>query len=226
MTANCPENILIIFIKYPRKGTVKTRLAKDLGEGSSAFLYRKFTETIVQRTNSDKYRQVVFYTPKAKRGAFRKWLGKDLDLYLQEGKSLGQRMSNAFRLLFEKGAKRIVIIGSDSPLLDKKLVEKAFQELEKNGSVVGPCLDGGYYLLGLSSFCKELFENIAWSRNTVFKETLGAIKRQDLSLRLLPKSFDVDRKNDLYLLLEELEKPANKGLKSLKDEIVEVLRSS
>lgn len=191
-------DILVIFVKYPVPGTVKTRLAKSIGKKNAACLYRLFVETIIRRTSSRKYRRIVFYTPTERKEDFREWLG-NIEFFPQKGKDLGERMASTFKLLFKNGARRVVIIGTDSPLIKRCVINKAFALLKKRQCVIGPSFDGGYYLLGLSSFCSNIFQNIEWGSCRVFKQTLDRIHSSRLTYSLLKSNFDVDDIDDLLL---------------------------
>jgi len=194
------ERILIIFVKYPEPGCVKTRLAHSIGKDKAAFLYRMFVELLLRRTNNMSSERFIFYTPAEKREKLSSWLGGGSKLFPQRGDNLGQRMSNAVRFAFAKGAREIVIVGTDIPLLDKEVVLTAFKKLENHQCVIGPSLDGGYYLLGLSHFEGKIFQNINWGTDKVLNQTLGAVKRLGLTYSLLEERFDVDDIEDLVRL--------------------------
>ena len=224
----CLENHLVIFIKYPQKGFVKTRLARDIGAEKSTFLYKKFVEIILRQTKSKFYSRSVFYTPENKREQITEWLGEGLCYYLQEGNDLGCRLYNAFDKILRLGSKRVVVIGSDNPLIDEKVVLKSFKELIKKECVVGPSLDGGYYLLGLRLLIKDIFENIDWSTNKVLGQTSDILDKLKVTYKLLDTGLDVDRKKDLVLLRDKLNiiKYRKKEFRSLLSEVEKVLNIS
>ena len=195
------ENILIIFVKYPQAGFVKTRLAKDIGKEEAVLLYRRFVEIILKRTDDMSFNRFIFYSPARKGRQIQKWLGYGLTTFAQKGNNLGERLSNAVGSTFRKGSKKVVVIGSDSPTIDKKIILKAFKELENKDCVIGPSLDGGYYLLGLSSFNREIFKDISWSTNKVFKQTINKLKKLRLRFNLLEQLSDVDNLKDLLRLM-------------------------
>lgn len=213
------DNILIIFIKDPAPGAVKTRLASSIGNARASLLYRLFVEAILARTKGKGFKRIIFYDPPEKREKIVNWICDDnIELYAQEGDDLGKRLSNAFQATFKKGAKRVIAIGSDSPTIDRDTVLSAFGELENKQCVIGPSQDGGYYLIGLSSFYREIFQGIGWSTERVFDETLNAFKRFKLSFTVLDENFDVDRAEDLVFLkgkLQEASKTNPKGLNPL-----------
>jgi len=191
------DNVLIIFVKYPQEGFVKTRLARAIGKENASELYRLFVETILARIKDKNFTRVIFYSPASKRKEIKRWLGEDLALYPQKGKDLGEKISNAFRFAFKSGAKRTVVIGTDSPALNKKLILDAFKKLKDTQCVLGPAFDGGYYLIGSNSFYEEVFQHIDWSSDNVFKQTLRAIKKLRIIFSLLDKELDIDNKDDL-----------------------------
>lgn len=212
------DNVLIIFVKHPEAGFVKTRLAKAIGKIEAALLYRFFVEAIIRRTETKKLKRIIYYTPARKKKEIMGWLGKNIEIYPQKGGNLGERLSSAFKWTFEEGARRVVVIGTDSPLLGKKVILKAFKELKNNQCVIGPSSDGGYYLLGLSSFYKEIFEGVEWGTDKVFKQTLNTINRLNLKCSLLDEHFDIDNAEDLILLKDTLRKMGKinrRGLDSL-----------
>lgn len=194
------ERILIIFVKYPEAGSVKTRLAQSIGEERAASLYRLFVELLLKRISDTSFERLIFYSPAEKRGKLSGWLGGGLRLFPQRGDNLGQRLSNAFQFAFREGARKVVIVGTDIPLLDKEVILTAFQRLEDSQCVIGPSLDGGYYLLGLSHFDAKIFQNINWGTDKVLNETLQAVKHLGLAYSLLAECFDVDDIEDLVRL--------------------------
>lgn len=212
------DNVLTIFVKYPQEGFVKTRLAREIGKENANELYRLFVETILARIKDKNFTRVIFYAPISKRNEIKRWLGDDLVLYPQRGKDLGKRLSNAFNYSFKSGAKRAVVIGTDSPTLNKKLILDAFKKLKDTQCVLGPAFDGGYYLVGLTSFHEEIFQHIDWSSDNVFNQTLGRIKKLRISFSLLDKELDIDNIDDLRnfcLRLPEIHKREPAGLAPL-----------
>jgi hypothetical protein len=206
---------LIIFARYPEAGFVKTRLAKSIGKKAAASIYRLFVELLLKRTDKMASERLIFYAPANKRDEISSWLDKDSKLYPQRGDDLGQRMSNAFRFAFAEGTRKTVIVGTDIPLLSTEVILAAFKELENRQCVIGPSLDGGYYLLGLSHLDGRIFENIHWGTDRVLDQTLGVVKRLRLTYSLLEKHFDVDDIGDLLRLRRCLGKYKRAGLQEL-----------
>ena len=208
------NNYLIIFIKYPEPGKVKTRLSKSIGNKNAVTLYKLFVETLLNRVtpNECNYNISVFFSPKEKQEEIKEWLGDKYKLYPQSGNNLGERISNAFNKTYDMGSKKSIIIGSDTPALKKSLILEAYELLSENDVIIGPTKDGGYYLLGLShtsnSFEKfrdsSIFTGIEWSTEHVFDQTVAKLKQSSLSYKTLPEYYDIDQIEDLYLLKQEI----------------------
>ena len=198
------KNILIIFVKHPQPGLVKTRLAKDIGKRRAASLYKGFVDIIVKRNISSRFKIIIFYTPSNRENEIRRWLGEKFEYQAQDGKDLGERILNAFAFVFAQGAKKIIIIGTDSPLVGKNVVIKAFTSLENAECVIGPSYDGGYYLLGLSRFCKGIFTGIDWGTDRVRQQTVKVLEDLSIKYSLGDADFDIDRLGDLKLFRASL----------------------
>lgn len=189
------KQALIIFVRNPVLGKVKTRIAKTLGDENALRLYKKLlahTQLTVRDIACDKF---IFYADAVNNND--DWCN---DLYFkeqQDAKELGERMSAAFEKIYGKGYNKVLIIGSDCYELTPGIIEEAFVALEKNAVVVGPAKDGGYYLLGMKKFHSSLFEIKAWSTNSVLQETLQQCTQLTLSYYLLPVLNDVDDATDI-----------------------------
>lgn len=189
------QNVLLIFVKNPEKGKVKTRLAKKVGDEKALVVYQRLLEITQKVTQSLDCDRQVWYSDFIDRED--RWEEKEYENRLQSGENLGIRMKKAFRKAFENGYKKAVIIGSDCAELTDGIIKQAFQVLDDSEVVIGPSKDGGYYLLGMSSFYPQLFENIKWSTPTVCEKTIAKVKSLDLSLQLMPKLNDIDTEQDL-----------------------------
>ena len=135
---------LIIFTRNPELGKCKTRLAKTIGDESALNVYihlLKHTQKEAIKVDADRF---VFYSEEICEHDL--WDSKHFYKKLQQGDDLGQRMQNAFKQLFELGYAKVCIVGSDLLELQHDIVENAFKELETNEVVLGPAMDGGYYL--------------------------------------------------------------------------------
>lgn len=207
-------DVLLIFARYPEPGKVKTRLARTLGPQAAAQLYKLVAETLVSRLKVGQKawdKTIVFYDPPGKAESMRDWLGEGLSYLPQEGKDLGERLSNAVSTAFESGARRVVVIGSDCLAVTVEVLAQAFQHLCHKDVVIGPAEDGGYYLIGLSRETPELFFAVDWGTEKVFGQTLERIKRLELSFTTLKTLRDLDEPRDLSpALLHMLGKPVPK----------------
>jgi rSAM/selenodomain-associated transferase 1 len=195
------QNCLIIFTRKPELGKVKTRLAKGVGNEKALQVYMYLLEhsaNISAKVNSEKQ---VWYTDSIQKNDV--WADSVFEKHTQPKGDLGYKMRHAFQHNFNRGYQKVLIIGSDLLDLNSKNIETAFQLLENNDVVIGPAEDGGYYLLGTNHYIPEIFQNIDWSTEHVFQQTLKRIA--DKSLALLDKKNDIDFKEDA-LRHEELKK--------------------
>ena len=194
----------MFFVKYPIPDKVKTRLAKQIGADASAGLYRNFVTDILATLQRLNVNFKIIFDPPDRKDQFQQWLGKDCSYLPQAGLDLGQRMKNAFLQAFSEGFGHVVVIGSDSPDLPIEYLGLAFHALDMNDVVIGPSSDGGYYLIGFTreAFLAEAFEQISWSSNKVFDQTINILKRYRQNLYLLPQWYDVDTLVDMDELIE------------------------
>jgi len=188
---------LIVFTRFPEPGKVKTRLIPTLGAYGAARLQREMTRRCLQGAIAlgPAIGLEVHYDGDAI--GLRRLYGEHLTLRPQVGEDLGQRMLHAFRSAFSRGARRVVLIGSDCPLITPDILKQAFEKLSACPCVLGPAADGGYYLIGLTRSEESLFEDIAWGRQEVLARTLEMARKAGLATALLQTLPDVDRKEDL-----------------------------
>ena len=191
------DRMLLVFAKEPLPGRVKTRLASDLGPERAAAIYRDMGRRIVDQVRGGPYRIRVCFDPPRARKAMRAWLGKEVVEYRpQHAGDLGARMEAAFREAFSR-ARRVVIVGTDAPDVDRHRVEAAFRLLDNAEVVLGPARDGGYYLLGLRRPVPELFRDMPWSTDRVLEITRERVRTLGLREALLSPLSDVDTLEDL-----------------------------
>jgi len=186
---------LLIFIKNPVAGKVKTRLAATLGDEKALEIYKAliaYTQNITADVNV--IRQ-VWYSSFIDNSD--EWSSRRYEKKLQKGRDLGERMNAAFEQAFDKGSQRIVIIGSDCPGLTSHHLEKAFLLLEEKDCVMGPSEDGGYYLLGLRKKLPPLFKDREWSTESVLEEAIETLKAHGFSYEMLEELNDIDNDEDL-----------------------------
>lgn len=186
-----PKNRLGIFVRSPVAGEVKTRWAPVVAPVPARDLYLAFVADLVARLGTSKHRAVVFLsgerTPDLVSVLDSRW-----PIEPQSDGTLGDRLVAAFAHLLQGPGDRAVIIGSDSPDIPLPFLKRAFQALKHRDVVLGPAVDGGYYLIGLRSPAPRLFDGIHWGSPTVFDETLDAVERERMSLSVLPPWYDVD----------------------------------
>jgi uncharacterized protein len=191
----------MVFLKAPREGSVKTRLAAGIGARAAVEIYRQLAEQQLERIPKG-WRVEVHYSPIEAGGEMRAWLGEHA-FYPQRGMNLGERLTGAFDGCFARGASEAMAIGGDCPDLDGDALETASSALRKNDVVVGPALDGGYYLIGLRKPTPSLFQRIAWSTTDVLDQTRQRASEGGLSICLLPTKRDIDDVNDWRAYLAE-----------------------
>jgi len=173
---------------------VKTRLARTVGDEQALSIYKellKHTHDITQTLPCDKY---VFYADSITESDI--WENSIYRKLMQSGKDLGERMQAAFELLFSKGYQHICIIGSDCYELTTEIIQQAFDPLRQYDAVIGPSVDGGYYLLGLSRMQSSLFTSIEWSTDKVLAQTINACIAVHSSYILLSTLHDIDDEQD------------------------------
>lgn len=188
---------LIIFVKNPALGKVKTRLAMDVGDETALRVYLKLLELTRNAASAVNCTRNVFYSDEV---VSDEWDDDVYNKFVQQGNDLGERMNNAFEQIFALGAQKAVIIGSDCPEIHPEIISTAFEQLDDHDVVIGPASDGGYYLLGMKAMHRSLFENMEWSTERVFSETMERIDRAELSVSTLPVLTDLDTVRELPLL--------------------------
>lgn len=201
---------VIVFVKNPIPGQVKTRLTPHLSPEQAASLYQAFLVDWCNALSTiTTTHRVIAYTPPECLNALQTLIGEDPVYIPQVGASLGDRLIVAARWACDQGYAKFLFVGSDSPTLPIQYVERALDLLESRDIVVGPSVDGGYYLIGFSKHGASLliptvFEEIAWSTEIVFHQTLGKIQEVNARLGLLPPWYDVDTPTGLQLLRDHL----------------------
>ena len=197
---------IIIFTRYPEPGKAKTRLIPDLGPMGAARLHQRMTELVVavaRGVGATDYKNdvgiIVCYTGAGQKD-FKAWLGPDLCYDLQSPGDLGARMRAAFANTFNQGAKRSLLIGADIPDISRQIFLQALDGLQEHDIVIGPAVDGGYYLIGMKSLQPELFTCIDWGTSRVYSQSLEIITRLGLTSKKLPILNDIYRPEDLLTL--------------------------
>ena len=187
------KNLSIVFVRNPELGKVKTRLAKTIGDKKALNIYillLKHTESVLQKVSSDK---VVYYSEEIQNNDL--WSDRCFQKKLQKGNDLGERMQHAFEMAFKEGYEKVVIVGSDLFDLKSAHIENAFKALENHNLVIGPSLDGGYYLLGMKVLHPAVFKNKQWGTDSVLETTLKNLEQENV--KLLEALNDIDTFEDL-----------------------------
>ena len=195
--------LLIVFVKAPTPGQVKTRLLSVLSPGQAADLYRALVEDTLRAVAA--LRGITPAIAYAADATFPNlsWLGESYVTMLQRGRTLGERLIQAFAWAFEQDAKEVVVLGSDAPTLSPGWIRQAFQALQQADVVVGPTVDGGYHLIGLKRPHPELLTRMPWSTPRLFRQTVSRIEQAHLRLHALTPVADLDTPDDLYRYLAQ-----------------------
>lgn len=204
MLQNYKEHI-VLFTRYPVAGKCKTRMIPKLGPEGAASLQKELTEHITGKIHEllkiRPFFPFIWYVDSTKDG-MTTWLGPNFTYKKQANGSLGKKMAAAFSHSFAQQAERVVLIGSDCPGIDDALLSLALDSLLKKDVVLGPAMDGGYYLIGLHQKgmkkATSLFsDTLDWGQSTLFTQTLGLAKKASLSIHILEPLHDIDTPADL-----------------------------
>ena len=191
---------LIIFLRAPELGKVKTRLAATVGDVKALTIYQTLTEIALDVSAKVAALRLLYFYPyvdkeiaSAHSPGFR--------CLVQKGSDLGEKMSHAFDECL-KQCDKAVIIGTDCPYIQPELIEEAFLSLDQVDIVIGPAIDGGYYLLGMKKFHQSIFTDVPWSTDRVLEETLKRIEKKGLRYLLLATLSDIDLEEDWISYIE------------------------
>lgn len=188
---------LIIFVRNPEPGKVKTRLAATLGDEKALHIYKDLlhhTRSVSRQSTAHKfvfYHNVIDWEDE--------WNIPDFNKRLQCNTNLGSKMRKAFEEVFSAGYDKAIIIGSDCFELNTALIESAFLYLDDKDVVIGPASDGGYYLLGMKRMHSCFFSNKQWSTASVYAATLQDAITNGIRITSLPVLTDVDTEADWLL---------------------------
>lgn len=197
-------NALLVVAKRPAAGQTKTRLTPPLAPEQAAQLYEAFLcDTLDLMRQVPNVRPIIAYLPEGAEDYFRA-LAPDFDLLPQHGADLGERLDNALRHCLMNGHDKAVIMDSDSPTLPAECLIEAFERLDEADVTLGPCDDGGYYLIGLKRPAPRLLREVQMSTSTVVRDTLVLAAAEKLSVVQLAQWYDVDTVAELQRLYDEL----------------------
>jgi uncharacterized protein len=189
------KNLLIVFVKTPIKGMVKTRLAISIGESAALAVYKKLLVCTRQNVLPCDAEKCVAYDGKIESDDL--WENHLFQKITQIGDDLGEKMYHAIKEQFGLAYEHICLIGSDIYQLNPHILNQAFKYLEDHDLVLGPASDGGYYLIGMNKPHELLFKNIAWSTSEVLPQTIALAQKAGLTYALLPVLNDIDELGDI-----------------------------
>jgi hypothetical protein len=200
------SEMVLVFARAPVAGRVKTRLASELDAGRIAELYKCFVEDVLYKLRQERLPVRLCYHPPESGKMMRQWLGRGIEYQSQQGSDLGEKMSAAFASAFSSGADRSILIGTDIPDLPGTFFTEGLSALANHDAVIGPAVDGGYYLIGFrnNAFRPSIFENIPWGTASVCNLTLTRLHACSASVYQLPQWLDIDSYMDLKALSSSL----------------------
>ncbi len=198
------QRCVVLFVKFPEKGKVKSRLAQDLEGDFVLLLYRSMVLDAIDMLKKSHFPFCICFDPPGSGEHVQQWLGPEYAYMPQTGVDIGERMERAFVRLFSEGMQEVLLIGSDIPALTVDVIGEAFHSLAKFDAVVGPANDGGYYLVGFTknAFLPFIFHDVKWSTGRVFEETIERLRGAKRSIHILPACIDADTKEDLKAILD------------------------
>ena len=186
-----PNPTILVFLKAPQPGAVKTRLASDLGNQTACDVYRHLALATLKQI-PENWPTRIYFSPADAREEMRQWLGNSVSLHPQSEGNLGKRLTAACQESFADGAESVILLGGDCPTITTEHLHLAAQALEKKQPVIGPAKDGGYWLLGLYKHSPKIFEDICWSSETVFHSTMERFSTLNLHPTQLETLEDID----------------------------------
>jgi rSAM/selenodomain-associated transferase 1 len=204
---------LLVFAKAPVSGRVKTRLTPPLPPDEAAALYEACLRDVVALCARERARVELWYHDDGRAAAYFADEFPHLTQAEQSAGHLGEKMRNAFARSFADGAQRTLIVGSDVPTLPESLLNAAVSGLRDAEMVIGPTLDGGYYMIGLTqdawSRAHALFDDVEWSTDAVFRATVDKATQAQLQMHVLPGWYDIDTIDDLRQALLDAQPDSN-----------------
>ena len=168
------KEVLSVFVKNLIPGTVKTRLAKDLGIDVAIEIYKELVGITAEATDTLKIDKCVYYSEYIESND--QFDSAKYQKHIQEGKDLGQRMQNCCYDAFESDFDKIILIGSDTPDITGQIISQGFAELDKHDIIIGPSQDGGIYLIGMKEPHENLLSKQTYGHKEVLNELLDEIE--------------------------------------------------
>lgn len=203
---NNTKSVLLIFTKNPELGKCKTRLASTLGDEKALSIYielLRHTKGFTEKVATEKH---VYYSESIPESDL--WTSGNFKKKLQIQGDLGTKMGKAFEDSFKSGHTKVIIIGSDCAEINEEDINRAFKLLDEKEVIIGPAIDGGYYLIGMGQYYPFLFKDKSWSTPKLIDETIDDLKKHNISFELLEEKSDIDYEEDLnrpgYIDFDEL----------------------
>jgi rSAM/selenodomain-associated transferase 1 len=202
---NQPECAIAVMAKQPEPGNVKTRLCPPLTPGQAADLYEAFFLDTVSLISGIKHTDVfVAYDPDTALNFFSHILPATVKCIPQGRGDLGNRLLRASSIVFSHGYRKVIMLASDTPHMPQDYIRRAFTRLDDTDVILGPCDDGGYYLIGLRFPAPEAFAGIPWSTSQVLDMTIQRAREAGMTCELLPPCYDIDTWDDAQRLMKDL----------------------
>ncbi|MBI2841568.1 MAG: TIGR04282 family arsenosugar biosynthesis glycosyltransferase [Acidobacteria bacterium] len=196
---------LLVFAKAPVPGTVKTRLCPPLTPKNAALLYRAMLRDTTRIAGASGCDTFFCYSPRGSKAMLRRVIGDQQFIWQGTG-DLGARLARCFQRALGVGYRKVIAIGADSPTLPVERITAAARELDRADLVVGPAVDGGYYLIGLSRWAPDVFRAIPWSTGDVLSRTIARARTRRIRWSVLDPLHDVDQPSDLLIVISEIRK--------------------
>jgi uncharacterized protein len=201
------ENAVIIFVKNPRLGKVKTRLAATIGNDKALNIFLDLTAHTLKAVENAAGDRYIYFSDEIDTS-----IGQNALTFkkrVQSGVDLGEKMKNAFSDVLNCSYHKVLIIGTDCPGISPGIIQSAFNKLTDTDVVIGPAADGGYYLLGMKALHPRLFDNIEWSTSAVLQTTVERCTQNNLRYQLLEELNDIDEEKDLVHFYKLLKRDNN-----------------
>ncbi|MEM7792470.1 MAG: TIGR04282 family arsenosugar biosynthesis glycosyltransferase [Verrucomicrobiota bacterium] len=194
---------ILLFVKAPYPGKVKTRLAETIGEVAALEAFKLLVIKQLERIPPG-FELEVHYTPDEAESEIAAWLGEDLKRFRQEEGDLGDRLTAATKAAFARGAASVYCIGGDCPGLDASHFLLAEEQLRQGADLCfGPTEDGGYYLLAMAAPHPDIFREIPWSTQHTLATSILRAEEHGLNVHLLEELYDIDTEFDLNRATQE-----------------------
>ena len=200
------NNALILFTRVPIPGMTKTRLMPFLTGEECAKIHSCFVKDIYEKVKEVEADIFVFYTPKDEKKLLKNILDDEAVYLPQYGEDLGQRMKNAIGICLRMGYEKVILMGTDIPQIHPETLTDAFENLDKKDIVIHPTFDGGYYLIGMKKEYESIWKIERYGTNTVIYDTLQHMRREHLSTAVGQMYYDVDDRDDLLHLYDDINK--------------------